>query len=141
MPRMFLFLIAAAVLFARPALAADLAVEVRNIQPGPGNVVLHLWNSAETFRDEEKAVAMQSVPADAATVLVTFKDLEPGHYALIGYHDEDGNGKMNRFMGMIPTEGYCVSNNPSLAGPPKFDISSFPVGAPHPEETVLEMKY
>ncbi|WP_404386291.1 DUF2141 domain-containing protein [Caenispirillum salinarum] len=42
-------------------------------------------------------------------------------------HDENGNGRMDRFLGMIPTEGYGLSNDPAVTGSPAFADSAFPV--------------
>ena len=38
----------------------------------------------------------------------------------MAYHDEDGNGELNRFLGMIPQEGWGLSNNPAVGGKPAF---------------------
>ena len=35
---------------------------------------------------------------------------------------------MNRRLGMFPTEGYGLSNNPVVLGPPSFADSAFDVG-------------
>jgi len=45
----------------------------------------------------------------------------------MAYHDEDGNGELNRRFGMFPTEAYGLSNNPSVSGPPAFEDSAFEV--------------
>ena len=47
----------------------------------------------------------------------------------MAYHDEDGNGELNRRFGMFPTEGYGLSNNPSVSGPPAFEDSAFEFAA------------
>jgi len=39
---------------------------------------------------------------------------------VMAYHDEDGNGELNRFLGMIPKEGWGLSNNPKVSGKPAF---------------------
>ena len=85
----------------------------------------------KTFRKEAQAVAIQQVPASAGTVTVSFDALPPGRYAIMAYHDEDGNGELNRRFGMFPTEGYGLSNNPTVSGPPAFADSAFelPAGA------------
>jgi len=43
----------------------------------------------------------------------------------MAYHDENGDGALDRFLGMIPTEGYGLSNNPEVTGPPAFEDSAF----------------
>jgi uncharacterized protein (DUF2141 family) len=58
---------------------------------------------------------------------VIFSGLDAGTYAVLVYHDEDGNNQMNKRFGMIPTEGYGLSNNPKVIGPPAFKDSAFVV--------------
>ena len=56
--------------------------------------------------------------------------LPPGRYAIMAYHDADLNGKFDLRFGMFPTEGYGLSNNPKVMGPPKFADSAFDVAGP-----------
>jgi uncharacterized protein (DUF2141 family) len=105
---------------APPALAADLEVAVREVRAGQGQVKLMLFEREEGFRKEDKARQVLGLPAIAGTVLGRFVDLPPGRYAVIAYHDENGDGKLNLRFGMFPKEGYGLSNNPKLSGPPRF---------------------
>ena len=59
----------------------------------------------------------------ALTLLIS----QYAHYAALAYHDEDGNGILNKRFGMIPTEGYALSNDPEVIGPPSFESSDFEV--------------
>ncbi|MFM9936478.1 MAG: DUF2141 domain-containing protein, partial [Novosphingobium sp.] len=44
------------------------------------------------------------------------------------FHDENGNGRMDKML-MVPREGYGFSRDaPIQFGPPKFGAASFPVG-------------
>ena len=54
--------------------------------------------------------------------------LPPGEYALLAYHDENGNGELDfRPLG-IPKEPIAVSNGAGrLLGPPRFDSAKFAV--------------
>jgi len=58
-----------------------------------------------------------------------FDDLPAGDYAVMAYHDEDGDGNMNRggLFG-LPSEPYAFSNNPStFFGPPAWRKCLFSV--------------
>ena len=70
-----------------------------------------------------------AVPAREGTATSAFEDLEPGRYAVIAYHDEDGDGGMDRFLGMIPTEPWGLSNNIEVSGPPAFVDAAFDLPA------------
>ncbi len=107
-------------LLAMPGLAADLEVGVHQVRGGEGAVKLMLFEREEGFRKEDKARQVLGLPAAAGTVIGRFVDLPPGRYAVIAYHDENGDGKLNLRFGMFPKEGYGLSNNPKLSGPPRF---------------------
>lgn len=111
------------------AQASALEVSLTGIQHDRGSLRVGLYSDPKTFRKEAQAVAIQQVPASAGTVTVSFGALPPGRYAIMAYHDEDGNGELNRRFGMFPTEGYGLSNNPTVSGPPAFADSAFEVAA------------
>lgn len=116
---------------ATTVLAQESALEVSlaGTQHDRGSLRVGLYSDPKTFRKEAQAVAIQQVPASAGTVTVSFGALPSGRYAIMAYHDEDGNGELNRRFGMFPTEGYGLSNNPTVSGPPAFADSAFEVAA------------
>ncbi len=116
-------------LTAAPAWGGDLVVTLQGIAHDQGGMRVGLYDRAETFRKEDKAVAVLTAPAQAGEVTVTFAAVPAGRYAIMAYHDEDGDGRLNRFMGMIPTEGYGLSNDPEVTGPPAFEECAFDVPA------------
>ncbi|GAA0572868.1 DUF2141 domain-containing protein [Caenispirillum bisanense] len=123
-------------LLAGPAAAAELHVSVTGVTHADGTLRVALYDTAATFRDEDAARATATLPAVRGTVGTTFPDLPPGTYALIVYHDENGNGRLDRFLGMIPTEGYGLSNDPEVSGPPRFEACAFQVAEGRAEVAV-----
>jgi len=117
-----------------------LNVSLTGIQHERGSVRVGLYSDPKTFRKEAQAIAVLQVAATPRTVQVSFDDLPPGRYAIMAYHDEDGNGELNRRFGMFPTEGYGLSNNPQIAGPPAFEDSAFEVGN-SPTQISIEIRY
>ena len=109
--------------------AADLKVVVHGVEPGNGAVRVALYSEAAGFRHEEHATTVLSTPASAGDVTVDFQALPPGRYALIAYHDENDDKKLDLLMGMFPREGWGLSNDPKVIGPPRFDASAFDFGA------------
>lgn len=107
------------------ASAADLEVRVDHIAPGPGAIRFILYRGAEGFRHEERAFRVSKAPAAGATASVRFKDVPPGEYAVMAYHDANGDQKLDLRFGMFPKEGWGLSNNPKVMGPPSFKASSF----------------
>lgn len=84
---------------------------------------------------------MHKLPATPGTATLTLENLPAGRYAIMAYHDEDGNGELNRRFGMFPTEGYALSNNPTVMGPPSFEDSAFEVVEGGENRVVLEVRY
>jgi uncharacterized protein (DUF2141 family) len=128
--RHFWFALAAMLCF--PAWAADntLAITLAGIRHDKGQMRVSLYADPKTFRKEAQANASVTAPPVVGDTVVRFDNLAPGRYAVMAYHDEDGNGELNRRFGMFPTEGYGLSNNPKVAGPPAFEDSAFDVPAP-----------
>ncbi len=111
--------------------AADLTVIVNNVQQDAGQVMLGLFNSAESFPKTVSQGALAPANERSATgqVRLVFKGLAPGQYAATAYHDLDSNAKLNaNFMG-LPTEPYGFSNNArGNFGPPTFKDAAITVG-------------
>lgn len=110
--------------------AAKLTVRLAGIGDAGGQLRVSLYRDPETFRKEDRALRVATLPATAGSAEVVFDGLEPGRYALMAYHDANGDNRLNLRLGMFPTEGYGLSNNPKIFGPPKFADSAFEVTAP-----------
>ena len=104
-----------------------LSVNLAQIKNDNGNIMVELYSDPTTFRKSTKALKIIKIPAATGALTVTFDNLDTGTYAVLTYHDEDGNNTMNKRFGMIPTEGYGLSNNPKVMGPPAFKDSQFTV--------------
>lgn len=122
------------VLSSAPAIAqaqeARLVVRLSDIRDDSGQLRVSLYRDAESFRKEERALQVASIAAVPGAAEVVFSGLEPGRYAVMAYHDANGNGRLDLRFGMFPTEGYGLSNNPKVVGPPKFADSAFEVAQP-----------
>ncbi len=123
-------------LAASGAQAADLTVAVNGVRTAKDNVRIALYADAASFRHEAQALKLLSVPAAEGTVTAIFHDIPPGRYAVLAYHDENDNQKLDLFLGMFPSEGWGLSNDPSVIGPPRFEASAFDVTEPATEISV-----
>jgi uncharacterized protein (DUF2141 family) len=125
-----------------PAGASELRVTVEGIRSAQGTVLIGLCDSPETFEGAVKAsdregflndpdrfgaVALRANAAMRSTVV--FGNLEPGRYAAIALHDENGNGKLDKnFLG-VPAEPYGFSNNvQGFLSPPTFGDAAIVLG-------------
>jgi len=109
------------------AQAAELTVAVSGVNSGKGRiyVALHRAVSGVKFPDMKGVVAGAWRTARKGGFSVTFAGLEPGRYAVNGFHDSDGNGDLDTNLLGIPVEGYGFGNGATgMFGPASFDNSS-----------------
>ena len=110
------------------AAPVEIDVQVQNLRNMNGVVRLCLTRNPAHFPncDRDPQAVSRSVPARSSGS-VRFTGLAPGTYALGVIHDEDGNGRLNTFVG-IPREGFGFSRNPRLRmGPPRFEEVRVPI--------------
>ncbi|EKV26366.1 hypothetical protein C882_2801 [Caenispirillum salinarum AK4] len=132
MPRALILASALLAATAGQAAALELRVTVTGIAHANGQVRTALYDGPDGFRDEPDArvvATRAAAAAESGAMTVVFDGLSAGEHAVIITHDENGNGRMDRFLGMIPTEGYGLSNDPAVTGPPAFADCAFPVTA------------
>lgn len=112
---MFALLFAAA-----PCFAADLTINIDGVASADGQVMVALFNSADTFL--AKPVRAVAAPAHEGTVQLQVAGLPAGDYAFAVYHDANGNGQLDRNSVGMPTEDYAFSNNAfGKRGAPSYD--------------------
>ena len=106
---------------------ANLQVEIQNVRTLKGDVYIALFNVKNEF-PEGKPMEGKKLEVNDKSVQATFS-VEPGDYAIAVYHDENGNGKMDKRVFGIPKEPYGFSNNfrPTMSAP-KFNDCRFSVG-------------
>jgi len=121
---------------------ARLVVVLEGVRSRVGVVRLALYQDDAGFpSNHARAVQGRTEEIGGSEVRVVFEDLVPGTYALSAFHDEDGNGKLNRGIFGIPTEGIAFSRDArNPVGPPKWKDAKFDLP---PGETTLtcHMRY
>ncbi|RFN58025.1 DUF2141 domain-containing protein [Marixanthomonas ophiurae] len=99
------------------------------VQSEEGNVVFGLYD--ETSFMKKPLVGLEGEIKDGKAT-VTFEDIQPGTYAILLFHDKNGNKQMDFESNGMPTEPYGASNNVMSMGPPlwsdtKFEVTNEPV--------------
>ncbi len=117
--------------------SGKLIVNLEGVKDATGNLRATLYRESDAFRKEDKAFKLVSLPAGKGTSKVVFTEIPPGRYAVMAYHDEDSDEKLKLRFGMFPLEGYGLSKNPNVSGPPKFADSAFEVAG---AETSISIK-
>jgi outer membrane protein len=110
--------------------AAELIINIDN-PPVNGTVIAMLFNSSSTFVDLRDPVKVITLPSGGATP-GRIPALANGEYALVVYHDENGNGRLDENFIGIPSEPLGFSNRYWPQGPPTFAKAAFTLEA---EET------
>lgn len=118
-----------------------LRVTLNGVKHDNGTVNVALFADEKTFRKADQAFATHQEPAYKGSITLVFDDVPAGKYAVMAYHDENGNGKLDLRFGMFPIEGYGLSNNPKIMGPPSFKASAFNVAAEDPLEIDVDLHY
>lgn len=129
----------AAAVAAGPELAT-LEVEITGFKHAEGELAIALFDTAEGYETQTDAVHRAYLPIQNNESQWVLEALPAGEYALIAYHDENGNREIDlRIFGM-PKEPVAVSNDArGRFGPPRFDAAKFDVDAPLTRHT-LELR-
>jgi uncharacterized protein (DUF2141 family) len=131
------------ILFAPAVTATELRITLEGIRSSQGTILIGLYDSLESFTraielsdkdgflndpDRFAAVALRANTVMKSAVVLT--NLDPGPYAIILFHDENGNGKLDKNALGVPTEPYGFSNNVrGFLGPPSFEEAVMKVNA------------
>lgn len=120
--------------------AAQLDLTVQGLRSAKGMLRICVTRSPDHFPDCPGDPAARKITVSATQPHLHLADLAPGDYAVALFHDENGNGKLDKRFGM-PAEGIGFSRNPRMTfGPPKFAAARFAVSGQELTETV-RMKY
>lgn len=121
--------------------SATLTVRIVNARNANGEVRIALFQSADGFPgDASKALRTQPAKIDPQrlTTQAVFSGIPQGAYAVMVFHDENGNDKIDKNFVGIPKEGYGASNNPvKKMRPPSFDEAKFSLTSDQSVEVTL----
>ena len=109
------------------AVAATLQVKIDGVASGKGKLRVAVCDQASFLK---KCSIGALAAAHSGSVTVEVPDVPAGNWAVMAYHDENDNQKLDRNELGIPSEGYGFSNGANAKfGPPKFEQAAVAVGA------------
>ncbi|HEX8058602.1 MAG TPA: DUF2141 domain-containing protein [Novosphingobium sp.] len=119
----------------------DVSATVIDLRSSKGEVLACLTTRPDAFPDCNRDPKARTLRMSAArSVVLDFGPVPAGRYAISLFHDENGNGRLDKRL-MIPREGYGFSRNaPVMMGPPRFASAVFAVDAAGHHETI-KMRY
>ena len=124
---------------ADPPPSGTVTVEIGNVRSAKGRVHVDLCPEAR-FLDDGCAYS-GTAPAHPGTTIVIVRGVPPGRYAAQAFHDENGNGKVDRALFGIPKEGFGFSNDaPIRLKPPRFADAAFDLDG-RPRTIAFRMRY
>jgi uncharacterized protein (DUF2141 family) len=101
-------------------------VEVHNVRPGEGRLMLVAYDSAADFSSKALAAAVQ-LRADAEQLSFQVCGLKGAVVSLSAFQDLNSNGKLDANAMGMPSEPWGASGKPSNFGPPTWDATQVPV--------------
>jgi len=106
----------------------SLTVTVTNIPGAKGNLLVGIYDSAESFTDTPLPISPKVAVTTTGNVVATVENLKPGTYAIAIIQDLNGNGELDRnFLGM-PKEPLAFSVITEIPkGKPDFAACSFEI--------------
>ena len=103
----------------------DITITIDNVVNDEGKVLISL-HTADTFMKGPGVANLESIIKDGKVEL-TFKNVEPGTYAIMAMHDANNNKQMDFQSNGMPIESYGMYGNDMSFGPPSFDSAKFEV--------------
>lgn len=118
------------VVFSPRPLPGEIRIRFEGLHPVENrNTYLYfaVYDRAENFMVPGKEVFKGYHRVDSTTISVNLRGyIRPGSYAIVAFHDENGNGKLDQSEMGLPLEGFSFSNNPPLnRGKPGWKQISF----------------
>ena len=105
-----------------PPVAEQLTLTIEGIRNDTGKVIALVFDQKEAFEayDIEKTVGFQEVKAQLGNSEMPFESLASGPYAVVLFHDENGDYDLNMENG-LPLEGYGTTGSKGIYDDPGFD--------------------
>jgi uncharacterized protein (DUF2141 family) len=121
----------------------SLSITIEGLRQSRGTVLVGLYDSRASFdraielasdvgflNDPNRVAGAALRANDMLRGGVTFRNLPPGRYAVILFHDENGNGRLDKNFWGVPTEPYGFSNDAQgFLGAPSFEEAALSLGS------------
>mgnify|MGYP002795017345 CR=1 FL=1 len=123
---LFITLFTSAFSFSQSENTSIVTVTVNNLSSDEGCLLIGIYTEKIFMKSAPEYTVKGDIKNGSTTV--TFEGIPPGIYAISGFHDLNGNNKMDFEPGGKPAEPYGISNNNiNPNGPPVWEDSKFEV--------------
>lgn len=120
---------AGATVFAQEAAPHDLRVNVLGLQSPDGQAIIRLYQEGDNLFGSPRQQAVASITQLTASAV--FQGVMPGRYAVVAFHDVNGNGQLDHNLLRLPAEPLGFSNGFQLgllSGKPDTHKLAFTLG-------------
>ncbi|ANM32108.1 hypothetical protein ABI59_05860 [Acidobacteria bacterium Mor1] len=112
-----------------------LTVRIEGLKSDRGGIAIAIYDSEQAFTERTAPLHKAFLPIEDKSCSWVLTDLTAGDYAVLVYHDRNGNEQLDTNKLRIPKEPYGFSNNARGSfGPPGFDKVRFTLS--EPEQTI-----
>lgn len=118
------------------AQAADIALKITNIETQTGTLNWTIFDNADAYQAGEQAIASGRHQVRSDALSVSLHGLPPGTYAVRLFHDANDNGRFDKNILGLPSEGYGFSNDAGTRGPATFQDAAVQVDG----DTTIEIR-
>ncbi|MGJ1432473.1 DUF2141 domain-containing protein [Sphingobacterium spiritivorum] len=113
---------------------AKLSINVTNVEPGKGTVVLNVYDKKEDFL--KKVFLSKTLKADGSNLTFVIDLPKKGLYAITIFQDRDDNKKLKQDWFGIPQEPVGYGNNFKPSAKPGFKDCAISVDRDHVIQTI-----
>jgi uncharacterized protein (DUF2141 family) len=116
---------------------SQLLIRFTDVSSMQGFIRIAVFNSAETWLKTSvfsKVLTLDKSSCIDSTCEWLIENTPYGDYGIAVYHDENSNGKLDKYFIGLPKEDYGFSNNESI--PPKWKNAKFLVSEPSSLHTI-----
>jgi uncharacterized protein (DUF2141 family) len=124
---------------AAPQSTARLVVNITGLPSSNGFAMVALHNKETSYKNETEGSAFATGKANVIEQKArwVFENVPYGTYGISFFHDENGNGVLDKNLMGIPKEAYGFSNNvKGLFGKPDYKEITFEIDSPEKEMTI-----
>ena len=114
-------------------------VIIAGVEHGKGYIDVKIYTDKKSFLKEELATETIRKKASKGETIVPLSKFHEGTIAIVIYHDENNDGKLNTGLFWRPKEGFAFSNNYIPKGPPKFNKTA--IELVHGEPVTIKLHY
>ena len=115
----------------------DLIVRITDIGSDSGRIAIALYDSRASYKIRENSFRDDRLPISNREAVWRVSDIPFARYAVMLYHDENGNGEFDTNLFGFPLENYGFSNNAgAFLGPPAYDKAAFHLAEDEQEHVI-----